>query len=56
MGHQVRTTDDMESAIDYAYMLTKSSGTIIVTGSMYAVAEARELILDIDSDHELGLM
>ena len=55
MGHRVKTTNDMASAIDYAYMITKSSGTIIITGSMYAIAEARELILDIDGDHELGL-
>ena len=55
MGHITQTADDMKTAIDYAYKMTKSSGTIIVTGSMYAAAEARELILDIDGDHELGL-
>lgn len=55
MGHITQTTDDMKTAIDYAYTITKSLGTIIITGSMYAAAEARELILDIDGDHELGL-
>lgn len=45
-GHQARIIEDYKEALKTGYQL-KKSGTLIVTGSLYFISEARQYFMDI---------
>ncbi len=47
-GIPVRTESTIESAIDRAIIQTPKNGIVLITGSLFVVAEAREYLLEID--------
>lgn len=51
-GIPVRTEDTIKSAIDRALIQTPKDGIVLITGSLFVVAEAREYLLGIDSSDE----
>jgi folylpolyglutamate synthase/dihydropteroate synthase len=48
-GIPVRTEATIKSAIDRALIQTPQDGIVLITGSLFVVAEAREYLLEIDS-------
>jgi dihydrofolate synthase/folylpolyglutamate synthase len=54
-GAVVTTAPDIATALERGTVLAGERGAMIVTGSMYTVAEAREALLAISGDRGLGL-
>ncbi len=54
-GAVVTTAPDISTALERGTALAGERGSLIVTGSMYSVAEARETLLALFGDRALGL-
>lgn len=54
-GAEVQRAPTVAAAIEAARALAGERGTVLVTGSLYTVAEAREALLPIMGDRALGL-
>ena len=54
-GAVVQRAADVASALDLAQSLAGDSGSVLVVGSLYTVAEAREELLGVSGDRALGL-
>ncbi|MXW23921.1 MAG: bifunctional folylpolyglutamate synthase/dihydrofolate synthase [Chloroflexi bacterium] len=54
-GAPVQRAPDVATAVDLAQDLAGEDGTVLVTGSLYTVSEAREHILGVTGDRAYGL-
>ena len=54
-GAPVQRAPDVAAAVDLAQDLAGEGGTVLVTGSLYTVSEAREHILGVTGDRAYGL-
>ena len=54
-GAMVTTASNIAAALERGTALAGERGALVVTGSMYSVAEAREALLAISGDRALGL-
>lgn len=54
-GAAVQRAPDVEAAVELARSLAGERGTVLVTGSLYTVSEAREHILGVTGDRAYGL-
>jgi folylpolyglutamate synthase/dihydropteroate synthase len=52
---RISTADNLETALNSISKKEKINKYILITGSIYLISEAREKILSIKGDRELGL-
>ncbi|MYH40474.1 MAG: hypothetical protein F4150_01540 [Chloroflexi bacterium] len=54
-GIPTQRADSVERALDHVLALAGEGGCVVVGGSLYTAAEAREILLAVSSDRALGL-
>lgn len=54
-GIPTQRSDSVERALDHVLALAGEGGCVVVGGSLYTAAEAREILLAVSSDRALGL-
>ena len=54
-GAPVQRAEGVAAAVDLALDLAGDGGTVLVTGSLYTVSEAREHLLGVTGDRAFGL-